>query len=813
MRFWPHNSPFLLGLALSLFLCLGTVPVLLGQVIEVRDEAGQPVPAAVILNNNGEVRMTDMEGRLQLDSLIRQGDTLQVRSMGFSSQSVAMPAAQLDLEINLVPDLVNLSEVVVSSIQPFRELSSAATVSRISASEVAREAPSNAATLLWQSGQVHVQQSQQGGGSPVLRGFEANRILLVVDGVRMNNAIYRSGHLQNAMTVDPFVLASTEVHHGAGSVQFGSDALGGVIHYRSRSPRWEAGARARGQLTYSGASRTPTFHADAEVTQGRLAVLTSLTHRRFGDLRMGAWRPHGSEDWGRVPWEVTTETNGSEVTDVAEVNADLDVQPGTGFDQTDFLQKVRYGDRERYVELNVQHSTGSNVPRFDRLNDAASGGGPKWAQWDYGPQKRSLVSAQFAGLVRSVGHVSLTAAWQHIEESRLKARFGSQDREVQRERVGVRSISLDVDRMVRRWRTSLGAYWSMDGVQSEAWMERRADGLRLDQPALTRYPNGGSEMGSLAFYTGVERRWNRWKMEAAARYTQGWLESRFDAQPGLDLPFEQVSYNRGALTGSGTLHWTPHPRTGAHAVLSTAFRNPNVDDVGKVRAKDGYAIVPADQLKPERLAGLELGGYWRSKSGELKANVSGFYTQLMDAIVPVDTVLIGADGATMETIVVEGDTSLIQVNANTGRAAISGSQWSVYFWPESGWRCKATANFTRGQDLEGGGPLAHIPPAFGRVSCRRSWDWLSAEVHWMWSGRKSLDRYGPGATDNLAEALPQGNPAWWTLGVDFEGRLTERTTVSAGVHNVFDRHYKVFASGISAPGRDVRFGLRWSPSS
>ena len=794
-------------------LFMGTIAPLLGQVIEVRDESGQPVPAAVIRNENGEVRMTDMEGRLQLDSLIRKGDTLQVRSMGFSTQSVAMPEAQLDVEVNLVPDLVNLSEVVVASVRPFREMASAATVSRISASEVAREVPSNAATLLWQSGQVHVQQSQQGGGSPVLRGFEANRILLVVDGVRMNNAIYRSGHLQNAMTVDPFVLASTEVHHGAGSVQFGSDALGGVIHYRSRSPRWEFGSRARGQLAYSGASSSPTIHADAEVTRGRFAALTSVTHRRFGDLRMGAWRPHGSETWGRVPWQGSSVTEGLEVTDSAEANPDPDVQPGTGFDQTDLLQKVRYGERERYVELNIQHSTGSNVPRFDRLNDATSDGGPKWAQWDYGPQKRTLVSAQFAGRVRSVGMVSLTAAWQQIEESRLKARFGAQDREVQFERVGVRSISLDVDRMLRSWRTSVGAYWSMDNVQSEAWMERRADGMRLDTPALTRYPNGGSETGSLAVYTGLERRWNRWKIEAAARYTRGWLESRFDAQPGLALPFQQVSYNRGALTGSGTLHWTPRQRTGIHAVLSTAFRNPNVDDVGKVRAKDGFAIVPSDQLKPERLAGLEMGGFWRSRNGQVKADVSGFYTRLMDAIVPVDTVLFGANGEAVETIVVEGDTSLIQVNANIGRAAISGSQWRLYFWPESGWRFKATANFTRGVDMEKGGPLAHIPPSFGRLSGRRSWDWLSAEAHWMWSGRKALDRYGPGATDNLAEALPEGNPGWWTLGVDFEGRLTERTTVSAGVHNILDRHYKVFASGISAPGRDVRVGFRWSPSS
>jgi hemoglobin/transferrin/lactoferrin receptor protein len=783
------------------------------QVIEVQDDAGQPVPAAVIRNTTGEVRMTDMDGRLELDSLIRQGDTLEVRSLGFSTKSVAMPEAQMETAILLVPDLVNLSEVVVSSVQPSRELKAAETVSRISSMAVARAVPSNAATLLWQTGQVHIQQSQQGGGSPVLRGFEANRILLVVDGVRMNNAIYRSGHLQNAMTVDPFMLASTVVHHGAGSVQYGSDALGGVIHYRSRSPRWEPGARARAQLAYSSVSRSPTFHADAEVTRGKWGVLTSVTHRAYGDLRMGSWRPHGAADWGRVPWRVTSEVTGTTITDVEEANPDTDVQPGTGYHQTDVQQKVRFGLRERHIELNIQHSTSSNVPRFDRLNDATASGGPKWAEWDYGPQNRSLVSLRYAGNWGYKGRLSLTAAWQQLEESRLKSRFGDQHREVQRERVGVRSLSLDMDKMMREWRVAFGAFWSMDDVGSEAWMERRADGLRLDEEVMTRYPNGGAEMGSAAAYASVSRRWSRWQLESAARYGRGWLEARFTPQAGLALPFDRVSYNRGALTGSTTLRWTPRPLLVAHAVVSTAFRNPNVDDVGKVRAKDGFAMLPADQLKPERLASAEIGGRYRSRNGRLTAHVAGFLTGLRDAIAPVDTTLLDAGGTLMTEIVVEGDTNLIQVNANIGRAVIQGTQWRLNYQLESGWRLQATANFTRGRDLLDGGPLAHIPPAFGRCSAQRNWEWLSAELHWMWSGRKAADVYGPGTTDNLAEALPDGNPGWWTLGADAEGRLTDRFTVAVGVHNILDRHYKVFASGISAPGRDLRFSVRWSPSS
>ena len=83
---------------------------------------------------------------------------------------------------------------------------------------------------------MFVQKSQQGGSSPVIRGFEASRVLLVVDGIRMNNAIYRAGHLQNVITVDQNMLERVEVLYGPASTLYGSDALGGVIHLRTKQP-------------------------------------------------------------------------------------------------------------------------------------------------------------------------------------------------------------------------------------------------------------------------------------------------------------------------------------------------------------------------------------------------------------------------------------------------------------------------------------------------------------------------------------------------------------------------------------------------
>ena len=99
-----------------MFAALFLLPGLLSaQVIEVKDEEGNPVPAAVIRNDAGTARMTDLDGRLTLDSLIRQGDTLEIRSLGFGTRSMAMPHRELDVQVELSPSSVNLSEVVVAT--------------------------------------------------------------------------------------------------------------------------------------------------------------------------------------------------------------------------------------------------------------------------------------------------------------------------------------------------------------------------------------------------------------------------------------------------------------------------------------------------------------------------------------------------------------------------------------------------------------------------------------------------------------------------------------------------------------------------
>ena len=133
---------------------------------------------------------------------------------------------------------VNLEEVVVAVSRWHQNIySEPVKVTRLGFDEMNSYNPQTSADLLNLSGEVFVQKSQYGGGSPMIRGFATNRLLYSVDGVRMNTAIFRSGNIQNVISLDPFAISSTEVLFGPGAVSYGSDAIGGVMVFSTLSPQ------------------------------------------------------------------------------------------------------------------------------------------------------------------------------------------------------------------------------------------------------------------------------------------------------------------------------------------------------------------------------------------------------------------------------------------------------------------------------------------------------------------------------------------------------------------------------------------------
>ena len=208
----------------------------------------------------------------------------------------------------------------------------------VSNKDIQNSSSQTTADILAEIPGIKIQKTQFGGGSPVLRGMEANRILLVVDGVRMNNAIYRKGHLQNSITVSPNLLERIEVIFGPSSVVYGSDALGGVIHYYTRTPKISEKTNINTEFVsrLSSVNEEFTVQAGIEAQMKKVATYTSLSFSSFGNLKMGESRTHGFREWGKQ-YEYSNNTN-SYYNPKPVDNSNPDKQRNVGFSQFDFLQ-------------------------------------------------------------------------------------------------------------------------------------------------------------------------------------------------------------------------------------------------------------------------------------------------------------------------------------------------------------------------------------------------------------------------------------------------------------------------------------------
>ena len=265
---------------------------LCGQEVWVEDSVtGEPLENAVIFSENGSHNLlTNAIGKVVLDDFPRRG-LVNISLMGYQPKSISMiEILQGKKAIQLTSEDEVLEEVVLSVArsQVTRD-KIAEQVGIISKKEIEIAAVATGADLLEINPNIRIQKSQGGGGSPVLRGFEANRVLIVVDGVRMNNAIYRSGHLQNAITIDPHNIERVEVTFGSSSVGYGSDALGGVIHYYTKSPQLNRVNQVKSEFSsaFNYANVSFVNNANTDLSFKNWGSHTSVSYSNFGDIRIG----------------------------------------------------------------------------------------------------------------------------------------------------------------------------------------------------------------------------------------------------------------------------------------------------------------------------------------------------------------------------------------------------------------------------------------------------------------------------------------------------------------------------------------------
>lgn len=681
----------------------------------------------------------------------------------------------------------------------------AAKVEVLQPGDIARSLSNNTGGLLEQSGKVFVQRSQLGGGSPVLRGFEASRILLVVDGVRMNNAIYRTGHLQNVITIDDDIVDKVEILFGPASTIYGSDALGGIIHFQTRKPAFSETGRVYTKTNiaarYSSAYGEYTGHVDVMAGGKRLASLTSFSYSNFGDLRAGSNHRDAYGDFGKRPAYIT-QVNGI---DSVMRNADDRVQRFSAYKQYDLLQKLRWQPKAGHIhELNLQYSTSSDIPRYDRLTDRRNGQ-LRWAEWYYGPQDRLLASytynAQRQG--RFFDRLMAGASYQQIEESRMQRAYRNDTREHRIENIGVAAFHVDLRKSSGRHELSTGVDGQFNFLQSTAFRMNVKSGAK-GYGLVTRYPDGRNNM----YYTGAYAQ-HLWKivpgkliLNDGLRVNYVSLESSFRDTAILHLPFTEASQRNVTFSANAGLIYLPDDATKLTFNTSTGFRAPNIDDLAKVFESAGgtQLVVPNPSLRPEQTLNFDL-GVSRHFGGWATVDATAFYSLFRNAIV-LDRFTLNGESE----ILYDGKMTPVVANQNKASASIRGLQAGVELEPVEGLALNSTITYTHGRYKGKDGkqvPMDHIPPLFGKTGVQYRYRFMELEAYALYNGWKRLKDYNPYGEDNQQYAPAEGMPAWYTLNFSSVWKLGSRFRVQAAVENILDRHYRLFSSGISSAGRNV----------
>lgn len=695
----------------------------------------------------------------------------------------------------------------------------------------------NMGDLLISTGNVFVQKSQQGGSSPVIRGFEASRVLLVVDGVRMNNAIYRSGHLQNIITVDQNMLERVEVLQGPSSTLYGSDALGGAVHMMTRDPKLSADGKkvnfsSNTMTRFSTVNAEKTIHADVNIGGKKWGSLTSFTHSNFGDMRMGKNDMKGFEGFGTRPFYIKPfdGVNG----DTIIRNNNERIQRYSGYSQTDIMQKVIFRPAENTTHmLNFQLSTSSDVPRYDRLQDIRNGR-LRFASWYYGPQKRKMLSYHFKH--RSAGGLfqeyNAVASYQDIEESRITREYKRYDRLDKRlEKIKVAGLTIDARRKTLKNEIITGIDIQLNDLTS---VGTRTNMLTNQVSTLdSRYPNGKNNMNLAAIYIQHLRKikGGKWVLNEGLRYQYSGLFSSIADNSFFQLPFTEINQRNSAITGNIGLIYNTGKDSRIRLGYASGFRAPNIDDLSKIFESSTSArqvVIPNPNLRPEYTHNADLG--WNQSIGQnLSLDLSVYYTRFTNAIVKAPFQLNGEDSILYYNVRSQVLASQNSNNANVWGGSIElNGRWGKY------WKANGSINLVKGQfetnnntlttlyqrqpngtyalvkTIANSKPLDHIPPTFGKVSLAYEKEKWYAELFLIYNGWKRLDQYNPDGEDNAQYATDQGTPAWQTLNLRAGYSIGKNWQLQAACENMLDLNYRYFASGFSAGGRNLMICLRGS---
>lgn len=673
-------------------------------------------------------------------------------------------------KITLEPKIFELEEFVVTATRNKKRTVDVSVPLNIVEQEVIqkRNAKTSAEALREETG-VFVQKTNHGGGSAILRGLSSNQILLLVDGIKLNNSTYRLGNHQYLTTVDNNSIQRIEVVRGPTSVLYGSDALGGTINLLTQKPslltkdsEFQFSGKVNGR--FASADQEKTTRGQFSIFNNKFAFQSGFSYKNYGDLKRGSFSGDS---------KLETSTNGKK-------------QSPTGFDAIDFDGKLIYQFTEsQSIVLAHQTSRQFDVPRYDKYESGSN------VLWIYKPQNRYLTYLNYENSLQSkfVKFLKASVSYQIQEEGRETQKTVTSEIEKEKDQTKTLGFTLQLNSNYENNFFTYGFDFYKDKVQSEA-KNYSAENVFLSQAERGRFPDG-SDYKSLGVYLQDEIRFTeKFTTILGTRYS--FFDTKFtipfDSSATLNLGTVEQDFQ--SLTGSVGFNFQTAKNIFLNANVGQAFRAPNLSDLTKLGESKGNTYeVPNTELEPEKMLSFDAG--FKTNFSKFRSDFSVFYAKVTD--------LIGSADATFNGSPTIDDSIKVKSKQNIGNAYLTGVESSFKYFFEGKTNLYGNLTYTYGQNTTLDEPVGGVPPMFGLLG----FNWENENF--------SVDSFARFATkqDRLSEddkddtRIPEGGtPSWYTLNLRLGKKFGEHFYGQFSVENIFDYNYREHGSGVNGSGRN-----------
>lgn len=728
-----------------------------GKVLDQKNNL--PIPDVHIQWVNTSVgTVSDVGGKFQL-TMLRGAQTVRISAVGFVTREVTPGESSDSLRLVLEPSALMMSQGVIVTAKRqedlTREVSHSVTV--VTQELLLQNGPRTTPEALMNQTGVWIQKTNHGGGSPIIRGLVGNQVLLLVDGIRLNNSTYRYGPNQYMNTIDPGLVDRIEAIRGSGSVLYGSDALGGVVQVISKVPSFSSHkTNVSGSVLGKWMSHEMEMsgRAEIEIASKRVAFLGGFSERHFGELVVGG---------------------------------DLGTLSPTGYNERagDAKLLVRTGS-SGLLTASFQQLTQFEVPRFDQVSQGG------YSVFNFDPQMRQLSYLKWETTTKSlwVQTFRLTGSLNRSVEGLYTQRTNSTTVRKQRDEVNTTGLIAEVISNPKTfWNAQSGIEYYFDKVDSKA---SDLNTITNQETAVRGSYADGSTAANLAIFTNHQVDWKKF---------QFFLGLRFNA---VTVTVEDATFGNQKITPASwvgnlglTYEITPHIR----AILSgnTGFRAPNVDDMSKFGAVEATAFeIPSAELSPEKSFTIETGFKFSGK--KYAGAITAYQTQLSDLIDRVPATYQG--NPTL-------DGKNVYQKQNVGEAIIKGFEAEGEVSMLSAISMYGNITYTHGDNKTKQESMRRIPPLFGRVGMHyrnNSW-WVKGEV--AMAGDQARLAAGDKSDVRISSRLVEGVMPGWTCLNLYTGYQYKSVRIQASMINLLDEAYRIYASGVDEYGRSIVISLRF----